>query len=173
MDFYVTIGGRFGRWRHWEDMRSYGFVSAGHGARYRDAMSRLIEGARVWPVIPVAVGGGHAYVGVGRVTAEAVRVRDFKVDVGGTAVPILTAPLAATDMGERADDPELSEYVARVRWIDSGRRRKRSARPACSTVVRSSARSATHSPSNGFARRSGRTPPLREPPSSWQVRGVR
>ena len=119
MDFYVTIGGRFGRWRHWEDMRRYGFVSAGHGARYRDAMSRLIVGARVWPVIPVAVGGGHGYVGVGRVTAEAVRLRDFKVEVGSTAVPILTAPLAATDMGERADDPELSEYVARVRWIDA------------------------------------------------------
>lgn len=82
-------------------------------------MSRLIEGARVWPVIPVAVGGGHGYVGVGRVTAEAVRVRDFKVEVAGTAVPILTAPLAATDMGERADDPELSEYVARVDWIDT------------------------------------------------------
>ena len=42
------------------------------------------------------------------------------VEVGGAEVPILTAPLVATDMGERADDPELSEYVARVQWI--GRR---------------------------------------------------
>lgn len=35
----------------------------------------------------------------------------------GHVVPILQAPLEATEMGEDADDPEMAEYLARVRWI--------------------------------------------------------
>jgi hypothetical protein len=153
VDFYVTAGGRFGTWRHWEDMRRYGFVSAGHGSRYRKAMSNLFVGARVRAAIPVAVGvarshagAGHGYVGVGEVTAPAVRVRDFEVEIDGAAVPILSAPLRATAMGDRADDAELSEYVARVRWIDA--RRQEAAFWA---------RSATHSRCSGCVRRFGTT----------------
>jgi hypothetical protein len=116
VDFSVTIGGRLGTWRHWEDMRCYGFVSAGHGERYRKAMSNLFVGARVWAGIP-----GSGYVGVGLVAAPAVGVRDFDVEIAGSPTPILTAPLQATDMGDQADDPMLSEYLARVRWIDARR----------------------------------------------------
>ncbi len=43
-------------------MRRYGFVSAGHGDKYRKAMNNLFEGARVWAAIP-----GSGYVGVGEV----------------------------------------------------------------------------------------------------------
>jgi hypothetical protein len=32
-------------------------------------------------------------------------------------VSILEAPLSARNMGEDADNPELSEYLARVEWI--------------------------------------------------------
>jgi hypothetical protein len=44
-DFFVAVGED--QHRNWEDMRRYGFVSAGHGEKYRKAMSSLFEGARV------------------------------------------------------------------------------------------------------------------------------
>jgi hypothetical protein len=112
LDFFVAVGES--EHRNWDDMRRYGFVSAGHGDKYRKVMSNLFEGARVWAAIP-----GTGYVGVGEVTALAVAVGDFQVEVNGQMVPILSAELQAEDMAEDADDPELSEYLARVRWIDT------------------------------------------------------
>jgi hypothetical protein len=112
-DFFFLVGGH-AEWRNWDDMRRYGFVSAGHGEKYRKAMDNLFEGARIWAAIP-----GTGYVGVGEVTAAAVAVKDFTVDLDGQTIPILEAPLAAPNMGDNADDPEQSEYVARVRWIDA------------------------------------------------------
>lgn len=114
-DFFVAVGEN--QHRNWDDMRRYGFVSAGHGDKYRKVMSNLFEGARVWAAIP-----GTGYVGVGEVTAPAVGVKEFEVELDGKSVPILQAPLEATNMGEDADDPEQSEYLARVRWIDTRQR---------------------------------------------------
>ncbi|HEV3035284.1 MAG TPA: hypothetical protein VGX72_10895, partial [Solirubrobacteraceae bacterium] len=110
-DFFVAVGEN--QHRNWDDMRRFGFVSAGHGEKYRKAMSNLFEGARVWAAIP-----GTGYVGMGEVIAPAVAINDFEVEVDGVTVPILRAPLEASNMGEDADDPEQSEYLARVRWID-------------------------------------------------------
>jgi hypothetical protein len=112
IDFFVAVAED--EFRNWEDMRRYGFVSAGHGERYRKAMSNLFEGARVWPYIP-----GTGYVGVGTVTHPAVRVLDFRVQVDGEEVPILDAPTAASQMGSGAEDVDESEYLARVSWIDT------------------------------------------------------
>lgn len=110
-DFFVAVGEN--AHRNWDDMRRYGFVSAGHGEKYRKAMSNLFEGAWVWAAIP-----GTGYVGVGEVTEPAVGVNDFEVEVEGQRRPILEVPLQAEHMGEDASDPEQSEYLARVRWID-------------------------------------------------------
>jgi hypothetical protein len=33
VDFFVSVGGSLGKYRDWEDMRRYGFVSAGHRGR--------------------------------------------------------------------------------------------------------------------------------------------
>ena len=112
VDFFVAVGEN--QHRNWDDMVRYGFVSAGHGDKYRKAMSNLFEGARVWAAIP-----GTGYVGVGEVVEPAVAVNDFEVELDGDTVPILQAPLEATQMEEDADDPEQSEYLARVRWIDT------------------------------------------------------
>jgi len=111
-DFFVAVGEN--QHRDWDDMRQYGFVSAGHGDKYRKAMSNLFEGARVWAAIP-----GTGYVGVGDVTGPAVGVNDFEVEVDGATTPILQAPVRATNMGEDAHDPEQTEYLARVRWIST------------------------------------------------------
>lgn len=119
VDYFVAVGD--GKERDWDDMRAYGFVSAGHGDKYRRAMQNLPVGARVWAAIPKswAKGDAHGYVGVGRVTAEAVRVTEFEVEVDGAKVNILDAPLAATNMGWEAEDPERCEYLAAVDWIDT------------------------------------------------------
>lgn len=66
--------------------------------------------------------GAHGYVGVGRVTAQAVGVNDFDVEVEGATTNILQAPLEATNMGWDSDDPELCEYLVRVEWIDTSPR---------------------------------------------------
>lgn len=112
IDFFVAVGEN--QHRDWEDMRRYGFVSAGHGEKYRKALSNLFEGARVWAAIP-----GTGYVGVGEVIGPAVGVDDFEVEVNGATVPVLQAPLKAANMGEDAHDAEQSEYLARVRWLDT------------------------------------------------------
>jgi hypothetical protein len=110
-DFFVAVGEN--DHRNWDDMRRYGFVSAGHGDKYRRAMSNLFVGARVFAAIP-----GTGYVGVGEVVDEAVRVNDFLVEHNGSQTPILQAPLEASDMDDDSESEELSEYLARVRWID-------------------------------------------------------
>lgn len=111
-DFFVAVGEN--QHRNWDDMRRYGFVSAGHGDKYRKAMGNLFEGARIWAAIPQT-----GYVGVGEVIEPAVGVSDFEVECDGSKMPILRAPLSAANMGEDAGDPEQSEYLARVRWIDT------------------------------------------------------
>lgn len=120
IDFFVAVGENDER--NWDDMVRYGFVSAGHGEKYRKVMENLFEGARVWAAIPKsrAAGGAYGYVGVGRVTAAAVGVNGFDVEVDGATVNILQAPdLKATNMGWEAEDPEQCEYLARVEWIET------------------------------------------------------
>ncbi|MEJ7894729.1 MAG: hypothetical protein WKF94_19015 [Solirubrobacteraceae bacterium] len=111
-DYFVAVGENENR--NWDDMRRYGFVSAGHGDKYRRAMSNLSVGARVFAYIP-----GTGYVGVGEVIDEAVRVDDFVVEQDGSQIPILQAPLEASGMAEDSESEELSEYLARIRWIDA------------------------------------------------------
>ena len=110
IDFFVAVGEN--QHRNWDDMRNYGFVSAGHGEKYRKAMANLFDGARVWASIP-----GTGYVGVGEVVAPAVRIRDFSVQHEGKEVPILDAPLSASHMFQGADDADESEYLARIKWL--------------------------------------------------------
>jgi hypothetical protein len=123
-DFFVAVGENDER--NWDDMVRYGFVSAGHGNKYRRAMESLFEGARVWAAIPSsrATGDAHGYVGVGQVTAQAVGVNHFDVEIDGATMNILQAPLEATNMGWDSEDPELCEYLVRVEWIDTRPREK-------------------------------------------------
>jgi len=119
VDFFVAVGENAER--NWDDMIRYGFVSAGHGYKYRKAMENLFVGARVWAAIPSsrAAGDAYGYVGVGIVSGAAVGVNDFEVEIGGEVTNILDAPLNATNMGWKADDPEQCEYLVRVEWIDT------------------------------------------------------
>ena len=109
---YVNFGQ--GDRRDWEDAVTYGFVSAGGAPRFRDFMARLSPGDRVW----VNVVSGFGYAGVGVVEDAAVPVDKFMVtNERGARVPILEAPLKCKDMGEHANDPDLTQYLVRVKWI--------------------------------------------------------
>jgi hypothetical protein len=100
--------------RDWDDARNYSFVSAGQGAKYRDAMSRLAPGNRIWVNVP-----GQGYVGVGIVEVPAVSVDHFLVPEGQQTVPITDAPHKAQKIGDNVGDPDNVEYLARVRWLKS------------------------------------------------------
>lgn len=111
-DYYVSFGD--GPHRNWEDARRYGFISGGQGRWYSRTLKQLSPGDRVFVHLP-----GEGYVGVGTVEEDVVPVKDFTVEVDGEARPILDAPINAPRMGENADDPETSEYLVGVRWIEA------------------------------------------------------
>ncbi len=115
-DFYVSFGDGEGNHdqRRWEDAVRYGFVSAGGGRWFSRTLDLLFPGARVFVHIPQ-----KGYVGVGIVKESVQPVADFKVDVDGSVVPILEAPIVASKMGRGADDLERSEYVVRINWQET------------------------------------------------------
>jgi hypothetical protein len=108
-DFYVSFGE--GPYRSWEDARRYGFISGGGGKWYSQTLEKLQPGARVFVHIPQ-----KGYVGIGEVVAPRVPVRDFTVTVDGNEIPILSTTMKAPKMGEFASDPDLTEYLVRIRW---------------------------------------------------------
>ncbi len=97
-----------GEHRSWEDMRKYGFIAAGQGARYSKYMQKLREGDLIY-----SFRSKHGYVGFGRVTSEAVMVRDFTAN----GQKLLEFPLTQPNMNQNMNDPERSEYVVGVDWI--------------------------------------------------------
>ncbi len=111
-DFYVSFGeGEHDR-RRWEDAVRYGFVSAGGRRWYSRTLEQLFVDARIFVLIPK-----RGYVGVGIVKQTAQPVTDFKVEIDGRETPILEAPIVATNMSDRADDPERCAYFVRVDWV--------------------------------------------------------
>ena len=104
--WYVNAGDS--EWRSWDDMRKYGFVSAGGGDRWSGPLRRLSIGD------PIAVyQKGAGYVGYGKVTAPVVMARDFITKNG----PLLGQPLAAPDFAHDKDDADAAEYAVGVDWI--------------------------------------------------------
>lgn len=102
--------GEPGSHRSWDDSRTYGFVSAGYGARYKQAAEQLQKGDLLAGYL-----SGHGYVGLGLVTATAVPARAFRVN----GKPLQRLKLKATDIMHDSDDLEICEYVVRVDWIKS------------------------------------------------------
>lgn len=108
----MAIGEEDSRW--WEDLRKYGFVSAGGGRWYSRTLESLFVGARVFACIP-----NTGYVGVGTVTSEAVPVDKFTVETNNGPVRLLDLPLRSPGMDQMIDDPEKCEYVVGVAWIQT------------------------------------------------------
>ncbi len=97
-----------GRHRNWDDFVKYGFISAGHGVRFRDAMLSFEVGDVIAAYLPK-----HGYLGIGKITQEAKPIRDVSINTQ----PILSLPLVCETMSDMSDSDEKSEYVALVDWI--------------------------------------------------------
>ena len=104
--YYYNVGE--GTHRNWDDYVKFGFISAGGGARWRDAMLGFKEGDAF-----VAYLKRHGFVGVGRILSRARRSREVKIK--GQTLPEL--PLRCPRMNERCDDADRSEYICLVDWL--------------------------------------------------------
>jgi hypothetical protein len=104
--YYYNVGE--GPNRNWDDYVQFGIISAGQGARWRDAMLGFNPGDAF-----VAYLKRHGFVGVGRIKRGAKMIRD--VTIAGK--PLLSLPLRCKNMGDNSADSDLSEYVCLVDWM--------------------------------------------------------
>jgi hypothetical protein len=104
--YYYNVGE--GTHRNWDDYVEFGFISAGGGPRWRDAMLGFNRGDAF-----VAYLKQHGFVGVGRILSPARRSREVKIN-GNT---LLALPLRCPRMNERSDDTDHSEYICLVDWL--------------------------------------------------------
>ncbi len=105
--YFVNVGE--GEHRNWDDCRRYGFLSAGQGEKFGNAMKKLKPGDLV-----LAYMKGLGYVGFGTVTQPATMARDFTPD--GSDKKLLELPLKQPGMSDNKEDPALSEWVIGVKW---------------------------------------------------------
>jgi len=112
--FFVNIGEDFsgnegkGTCRHWDDLRKYGFISAGHGARFVKLMQNIPVGAEVYAYIST-----FGYVGQARVIEKAVPIDQYMIN--GTQISNL--PLVAPNALHHFRDHEMCEWLVRLEWI--------------------------------------------------------
>ena len=111
--YYYNVGE--GPHRNWDDYVQFGFISAGQGTKWRDAMRGLAQGD-----VFAAYLKRHGFVGIGRIKTRAKMIRD--VVVGGKS--LLSLPLRCPNMGDNSTNTDLSEYVCLVDWIKTVSRNK-------------------------------------------------
>lgn len=104
--YYYNIGE--GIHRNWDDYVKFGFISAGQGRRWRDAMRGFNEGDGFAAYLK-----GRGFVGIGRILSRASRIQDVKID----GRPLLQLNLRCQKMGDNCEDVERSEYVCLVEWL--------------------------------------------------------
>lgn len=103
--FYYNVGD--GDVRCWEDYKDFGFISAGQGKRWKDAMLGFQPGDVVAAYLK-----GHGFVGIGQILSRARPVRDVTVD----GAPLLSRPLMRPELSSNVDSDEYCEYVATTKW---------------------------------------------------------
>ena len=94
--------------RNWDDYKKFGFISAGQGKRWKDAMLGFKKGDVIAAYLK-----GHGFVGIGKITDCAKPIR--KVQIHGK--PLLSLTLSATNMAANSGSDEYCEYVAPVEWL--------------------------------------------------------
>jgi hypothetical protein len=106
--YYFNVGE--GPHRLWVDYKRYGFISAGQGKQWGDAISGFREGD-----IFTAYLKGKGFVGIGRISARALPIRDVKINNR----PLIDHDLVCKKMGDNIHSNEKCEYVALVDWISA------------------------------------------------------
>ena len=103
--YYYNIGE--GPHRNWDDYKTFGFISAGGGIRWQDAMRGFQQGDVVAAFLK-----GKGFVGIGCITERAKPISEVTIK----SKPLLRHALCCPGMAERAESVELCEYVAKVKW---------------------------------------------------------
>lgn len=104
--YYYNVGE--GPHRNWDDYRKFSFISAGQGARWRDAMLGFQRGDAVAAYLK-----RYGYVGIGKLTGRARPIREVVIG----QKPLLGQDLCCHGMDDNAESDELCEYVAPVKWV--------------------------------------------------------
>jgi hypothetical protein len=104
--YYYNVGE--GPHRSWDDYVRFGFISAGQGVRWRDAMLGFNQGDVVAAYLK-----GSGFVGLGKLTSRAKPIREVAID----GKPLLSHDLRCANMGDNVNSDDLCEYVATVQWI--------------------------------------------------------
>ncbi len=109
--------------RLWHENVQYGYVSAGQGKRFRNAICHLHRGDLI-----VARADGPGYVGLGRVVSEPLPIREFKVpscakDRAARGKPLARLGLKA-NITANLDDDEMCEWAAGIDWLKTTDRKK-------------------------------------------------
>ena len=104
--YYYNVGEC--SFRNWEDYRKFGFISAGWGPKYRDAMKAFNQGDLVAAYLK-----SYGFVGVGRILETAKMIRDVQIK----GKPLLQLKLTATNADHDGDEEDLCEYVCLVKWL--------------------------------------------------------
>lgn len=103
--YYYNVGE--GSHRNWDDYKQFGFISAGQGVRWRDAMLGFQPGDVIAAYIK-----RHGFVGIGQIKEQARPIRD--VVIKGKS--LLRYPLHCRRMDDNVESDELCEYVCTVDW---------------------------------------------------------
>jgi uncharacterized protein len=106
--YYFNVGE--GPHRQWSDCKRFGFISAGQGPRWRDAICTFQTGD-----IVAAYLKGSGFVGIGRITEPARPIRSVKIK----ELMLTGYPLDCKGMSDNIASDELCEYVALVDWCRS------------------------------------------------------
>jgi uncharacterized protein len=103
--YYFNVGQ--GLHRQWSDYKRLGFISAGQGLRWRDAILGFKEGD-----VFAAYLKGSGFVGIGRIVERAKPIREVMIN----NVPLMQCDLDCKNMADNIDSDGLCEYVALVKW---------------------------------------------------------
>jgi hypothetical protein len=112
--WHVNVGvhAQDGIQRNWSDPRRYGFLSAGQGPEWRDKISVLQPGDKVFAYL-----NRSGYVGAGIVTSSAVPAAAFVPP--GRDTPLSALPLVSRGWFTNSNDIENAEYVIGMKWIST------------------------------------------------------
>jgi hypothetical protein len=104
--YYFNVGQ--GIHRNWADCKKFGFISAGRGERWRDAICAFQNGDLIAAYLK-----GKGFVGIGRITQAALPIRSVQFQ----GKPLSNHALSCLKMTDDIESDDLCEYVALVEWI--------------------------------------------------------
>lgn len=108
--WFVNVGE--GPTRTWNDNQKYNFIAAGGDRKYSDPLKKLQVDDKFYAYM-----GGRGYVGLARVTHEAIPIRNY-IEAGSNK-PLLELNLDAENPDNFVNDDDKCEWVVGVEWIKS------------------------------------------------------